>query len=336
VRRETTGFFIAVYFEALDMTSQDETALTGAKTLGIEGIVSGLRAVRMASLEHRQRRNKPPKLPSRKILQSVIEGLSAALFPNRLGLPDLKEEGLDYFVGHTLDTALRELFSQIKLELHFAADTQQTKQPSDELAFSKTREFGNRLPKIREMLDTDIYAAFEGDPAARSLDEVLVCYPGIQAIIHHRIANELHKLGLPLVARIVSEIAHSATGIDIHPGATIAESFFIDHGTGVVIGETAVIGRHVRLYQAVTLGAKRFPTDEQGHLIKGSPRHPILEDDVVIYAGATVLGRITIGQGSVIGGNVWLTHSVPARSNITQATTQASPIQAAPSKQVSE
>jgi serine O-acetyltransferase len=295
-----------------------------------------LRAVRMASLEHRQRRNKPPKLPSRKILQSVIEGLSAALFPNRLGLPDLKEEGLDYFVGHTLDTALRELFSQIKLELHFAADTQQTKQPSDELAFSKTREFGNRLPKIREMLDTDIYAAFEGDPAARSLDEVLVCYPGIQAIIHHRIANELHKLGLPLVARIVSEIAHSATGIDIHPGATIAESFFIDHGTGVVIGETAVIGRHVRLYQAVTLGAKRFPTDEQGHLIKGSPRHPILEDDVVIYAGATVLGRITIGQGSVIGGNVWLTHSVPARSNITQATTQASPIQAAPSKQVSE
>ena len=226
------------------MTSQDEIALTGAKTLGIEGIVSGLRAVRMASLEHRQRRNKPPKLPSRKILQSVIEGLSAALFPNRLGLPDLKEEGLDYFVGHTLDTALRELFSQIKLELHFAADTQQTKQPSDELAFSKTREFGNRLPKIREMLDTDIYAAFEGDPAARSLDEVLVCYPGIHAIIHHRIANELHKLGLPLVARIVSEIAHSATGIDIHPGATIAESFFIDHGTGVVIGETAVIGRH--------------------------------------------------------------------------------------------
>lgn len=318
------------------MTSQDEIALTGAKTLGIEGIVSGLRAVRMASLEHRQRRNKPPKLPSRKILQSVIEGLSAALFPNRLGLPDLKEEGLDYFVGHTLDTALRELFSQIKLELHFAADTQQTKQPTDELAFSKTREFGNRLPKIREMLDTDIYAAFEGDPAARSLDEVLVCYPGIQAIIHHRIANELHKLGLPLVARIVSEIAHSATGIDIHPGATISESFFIDHGTGVVIGETAVIGRHVRLYQAVTLGAKRFPTDEQGHLIKGSPRHPILEDDVVIYAGATVLGRITIGQGSVIGGNVWLTHSVPARSNITQATTQTSPIQAVPRKQVSE
>jgi serine O-acetyltransferase len=212
------------------------------------------------------------------------------------------------------------------LELHFAADTLQTNQPSDEFALNKTREFGSRLAHIRELLDTDIYAAFEGDPAARSLDEVLVCYPGIHAIIHHRIAHELHSLGLPLVARIIAEIAHSSTGIDIHPGATIGESFFIDHGTGVVIGETAIIGRHVRLYQAVTLGAKRFPTDEHGHLIKGSPRHPILEDDVVIYAGATVLGRITIGIGSVIGGNVWVTQNVAPNSNITQAITQHSPI----------
>jgi serine O-acetyltransferase len=308
------------------MNQHLESTYNASKTLDIEEIVSNLRAVRLASLEHRQRRNKPPKLPSRKILQSVTEGLSAALFPNRLGLPDIKDEGLDYFVGHTLDLALRELLSQIKLELHFAADTLQTKQPSDEVALSKVREFGSRLPHIRELLDTDIYAAFEGDPAARSLDEVLVCYPGIHAIIHHRIAHELHSLGLPLVARIIAEIAHSSTGIDIHPGATIGESFFIDHGTGVVIGETAIIGRHVRLYQAVTLGAKRFPTDEQGHLIKGSPRHPILEDDVVIYAGATVLGRITIGKGSVIGGNVWVTQSVAPNSNITQATTQHSPI----------
>ncbi len=308
------------------MSVINENTSLSAKTLGIESIVGELRAVRLASLEHRQRRNKPPKLPSRKILQSVVEGLSAALFPNRLGLPDIKEEGLDYFVGHTLDTALRDLLSQIKLELHYAADTEQTKQPSDELALSKTREFGSHLARIRELLDTDIHAAFEGDPAARSLDEVLVCYPGINAIMHHRIAHELHALGLPLVARMVAEIAHSATGIDIHPGANIAESFFIDHGTGVVIGETAIIGRHVRLYQAVTLGAKRFPTDEQGHLIKGSPRHPVLEDDVVIYAGATVLGRITIGKGSVIGGNVWLTHSVGANSHITQASSQESPI----------
>ena len=307
------------------MNQSDQSTLQAAKTLGIADIVKDLHAVRVASLEHRHRRNNPPKLPSRKTLQTVLEGLSAALFPNRLGLPDLKEEGLDYFVGHTLNIALRELYTQIKLELHFSADSEQTSQPSEELALDKTREFGSRLPRVRELLDTDIQAAFEGDPAARSLDEVLVCYPGISAVIHYRIAHELYTLGLPLVARIITEIAHSATGIDIHPGASVDESFFIDHGTGVVIGETAVIGRHVRLYQAVTLGAKRFPTDEQGHLIKGSPRHPILEDDVVIYAGATVLGRITIGKGSVIGGNVWLTHSVPAGSNITQALMLSNP-----------
>jgi len=169
------------------------------------------------------------------------------------------------------------------------------------------------------VLDTDIRAAYEGDPAASSLDEVLVCYPGITAIIHHRLAHELHRLGTPLIARIIAEIAHSATGIDIHPGADIGGSFFIDHGTGVVIGETAVIGQRVRLYQAVTLGAKRFPANENGSLVKGNARHPIVEDDVVIYAGATILGRVTIGRGSIIGGNVWLTRSVPPGSNISQA-----------------
>ena len=154
---------------------------------------------------------------------------------------------------------------------------------------------------------------------ARTADEVLVCYPGIIAITHHRLAHLLYRLDCPLLARIISELAHSATGIDIHPGAEIQGSFFIDHGTGVVIGETAVIGERVRIYQAVTLGAKRFPTDEHGVLIKGKSRHPIVEDDVVIYAGATILGRITIGKGSSIGGNVWLTHSVPPGSVITQA-----------------
>jgi serine O-acetyltransferase len=151
----------------------------------------------------------------------------------------------------------------------------------------------------------------------------LVCYPGITAITHYRIAHVLHKLGVPLIARIISEIAHSSTGIDIHPGAQIGERFFIDHGTGVVIGETTIIGRNVRVYQAVTLGAKRFPTDESGVLIKGNERHPIVEDDVVIYAGATILGRITIGRASAIGGNVWLTHSVPPDSNISQAQMRA-------------
>ena len=297
--------------------------------LGISQIVTALRDLRLSSLEHRKRRDKPPKLPSRKMLQSIIEGLGAALFPNRLGLPDLKDEGIDYFVGHTLDVVLRDLVTQVKLELNFAADTLNLEQANIASPSDIVRSFAKQLPEIRVLLDTDIKAAFDGDPAARSVDEVLVCYPGILAIIHYRLAHALHNLGLPLIARMISEIAHSATGIDIHPGATIDESFFIDHGTGVVIGETCIIGKHVRIYQAVTLGAKRFATDEDGHLIKGYARHPIVEDNVVIYAGATVLGRITIGQGSSIGGNVWLTRSVPANSNITQAQTLASPLTSA-------
>jgi serine O-acetyltransferase len=306
------------------LQSSSENVVPLSEHIDISGIVQALREVRLSSLEHRHRRNRPPKLPARKALQTVVDGLSAALFPNRLGTPGLKEEGLDYFVGYTLDTALRELNAQIQLELRYSADTTHDKTPSTEAAFYKVRAFAQTLPSVRLLLDTDLDAAFEGDPAARSLDEVLVCYPGITAIIHYRLAHELHKLGLPLIARIISELAHSATGIDIHPGATIGKGFFIDHGTGVVIGETTVIGHHVRLYQAVTLGAKRFPTDAQGHLIKGSARHPIVEDQVVIYAGATILGRITIGARSVIGGNVWLTQSVPADSQITQAQSQDS------------
>jgi serine O-acetyltransferase len=281
---------------------------------GVDDLVTQLRQLRVQSLETRHRRDKPPKLPSRKELQKILDGLGAVLFPNRLGLPDLNDEGIDYFVGHTLDTLLRELHKQVRRELQFiAADD------AVERAITITRMFASRLPEVRRLLDSDIQAAYEGDPAARSSDEVLVCYPGITAIIHHRLAHILHQLGAPLVARIISEIAHSATGIDIHPGAQIGESFFIDHGTGVVIGETAVIGKHVRVYQAVTLGAKRFQKDEDGILVKGNARHPIVEDDVVIYAGATILGRITIGRGTTVGGNVWLTYSVPPGSNITQA-----------------
>jgi serine O-acetyltransferase len=154
---------------------------------------------------------------------------------------------------------------------------------------------------------------------------VLLCYPGVLALIHHRLAHELYKLGLPLLARIVAELAHGQTGIDIHPGAKIDAGFFIDHGTGVVIGETAVIGKRVRLYQAVTLGAKRFPTDNEGNLQKGLARHPVVEDDVVIYAGATILGRVTLGKGAVIGGNVWITDDVPPGASVTQASLQNAP-----------
>ncbi len=286
---------------------------------GVDELVAKLRQLRVQSLETRHRLDRPPKLPSRKELQNILDGLGAVLFPNRLGLPDLNDEGIDYFVGHTLDTLLRELYKQIRRELQFISGQQGIDPAAHEQATLITREFAARLPEVRALLDSDIQAAYEGDPAARSSDEVLVCYPGITAITYHRLAHVLHQLGAPLVARIISELAHSATAIDIHPGAQIGESFFIDHGTGVVIGETAVIGRHVRLYQAVTLGAKRFQKDEDGILVKGNARHPIVEDDVVIYAGATVLGRITIGRGSTIGGNVWLTYSVPPGSNITQA-----------------
>ena len=287
----------------------------------VDEIVTALREIREQSLAGRNRAKNPPKLPSRKVLQEIVEGLTAALFPNRLVSPDLAKGGVDYFVGHTLDVALRKLLQQLQRELVFSADA------DADTDFAAVRDraaeiavnFANELPSIRVLLETDIDAAYQGDPAAQSVDEVLVCYPGIVACIHYRLAHVLFKLGARLIARMISEIAHSVTGIDVHPGASIDESFFIDHGTGVVIGETAIIGKRVRLYQAVTLGAKRFPTDENGNLIKGNARHPIVEDDVVVYAGATILGRVTIGRGSVIGGNVWLTRSVPPCSNITQA-----------------
>jgi len=285
----------------------------------IDAIVAELRTLREASLAARQRLGKPAKLPSRKLLAGIVEGLSAALFPNRLGSRALANESLDYFVGHTLDEALHELVEQVARELHFDAGGNCGGEEQRERALAIVREFATNLPRIRALLDSDIEAAFEGDPAAHSIDEVLACYPGIIAIAHYRIAHTLFGLGARLVARIISEIAHSTTGIDIHPGAQIGRSFFIDHGTGVVIGETAIIGDRVRLYHGVTLGARHFPVDDDGVLIKGNARHPIVEDEVVIYAGATILGRITIGRGSVVGGNVWVTRSVPAGSNISQA-----------------
>ncbi|PBQ04994.1 serine acetyltransferase [Pseudomonas congelans] len=289
----------------------------------LQRIVSQLRSARedwrarnrRVSGEHGGR-----ELPSRAAMGEILEALSGALFPMRLGPVDLREESEDFYVGHTLDVALNALLAQARLELRYVAHQQGGDLKSiDARALELIQGFAMALPGIRLLLDTDVLAAYHGDPAARSVDEVLLCYPGILAVIHHRLAHYLYRAGLPLLARISSEIAHSATGIDIHPGAQIGPSFFIDHGTGVVIGETAIIGERVRIYQAVTLGAKRFPADEDGQLQKGHARHPIVEDDVVIYAGATILGRITIGKGSTIGGNVWLTRSVPADCNLTQA-----------------
>ena len=303
----------------MNNSKQTRDLLLRSTQLDVDSIVAELRTLRLASLESRNRHDRPPRLPSRRILASVAEGLSAAMFPNRLGSSELADEGIDHYVGHTLNMTLRELMVQIQNELHYNSGLEMLSDEDRAQSIAITQSFAKRLPQIRSLLESDIKAAYEGDPAARNLDEVLVCYPGIMAIMHYRLAHVLHGLGVPLIARMISEIAHSVTGIEIHPGAQIGGSFFIDHGTGVVIGETAIIGQNVRLYQAVTLGAKRFPVDENGALVKGNLRHPIVEDDVVIYAGATILGRITIGRGSTIGGNVWLTRSVPPGSNISQA-----------------
>jgi serine O-acetyltransferase len=290
-------------------------------------IVAELRAERERWRERQQRHKDVGgrELPSREVLQEIVTQLQGALFPMRLGPAQLHQESEDYYIGYTLDAALEALLGQVRLELCYAARHQPAADGAvEERAVHIVRSFAEALPQVRALLDTDVEAAYSGDPAARSVDEVLLCYPGVVAMIHHRLAHQLYRLGVPLLARIVAELAHAETGIDIHPGASIGAGFFIDHGTGVVIGETAVIGQRVRLYQAVTLGAKRFTTDEAGNLEKGQPRHPLVEDDVVIYAGATILGRITIGRGSSIGGNVWLTHSVPPGSHVTQADSQHS------------
>lgn len=292
--------------------------------LQLDDVVAELRDVRTTALLDRQGNLNPPQLPSRKVLAGIIEGLRTALYPNRLGPSDLAAEGADHYVGHTLNSSLRALLVQIQHELYFNSGTEELNHEKIYAQAAEiTQAFARRLPAIRRTLDEDVLAAYQGDPAARGIDEVLICYPGVAAVTWHRLAHELYQLGTPLIARMISEIAHSQTGIEIHPGAQIGKRFFIDHGTGIVIGGTAIIGNNVRLYQAVTLGAKSFQVDENGSLVKGIARHPIVEDDVVIYAGATILGRITIGRGSTIGGNVWLTRSVPPGSRITQAQTHS-------------
>jgi serine O-acetyltransferase len=306
----------------------------GAGVWGLNGIVQSLRESREETHNIRYR-GQIRELPSRDALAAILASLSAALFPTHYGQPDLTDESIDYFVGDKLNIALNDLAEQVRRGLLFVShgdgNRDEREEPAANIshdalereAIEITRNFAGQLRYIRDLLVTDLQAAYQNDPAAHSVSEILLCYPGMTAIIYHRFAHALHNLGAPFLARLISRIAHSGTGIDIHPGAEIGGSFFIDHGTGVVIGETAIIGRRVRLYQAVTLGAKRFPADENGMLIKGNARHPIVEDDVVIYAGATVLGRITIGRGTTIGGGVWLTQSVPADSNITQAQTRS-------------
>jgi serine O-acetyltransferase len=284
----------------------------------LDSVVAGLKLSRDVSHNIRHRgRLRPP--PSREAIIEALHGFAAALFPAHYGQPELTAETIDYFVGATLNNALTILSEQVRRSLPFSVQEDRSEDDFRRQALEITRDFAARLPGIRGLLVSDLKAAYEGDPAATGYSEILLVYPGLTAVIHYRLAHTLHELGATFLARLICDIAHSRTGIDIHPAARIGGSFFIDHGTGVVIGETTVIGERVRLYQAVTLGARSFPADERGALIKGNARHPIIEDDVVIYAGATVLGRVTIGRGSSIGGNVWLTHSVPAGSHIAQA-----------------
>lgn len=306
---------------ALDGEGQaaDETAGRG---WALDAVVAALKLSR--DVQHNIRHRgllRPP--PSREAIVSALRGLAAALFPAHYGPPGLTAETIDYFVGATLNEALSTLAEQTRRSLPFCVREDRPDAAFEREADAIVRAFAQQLPQIRGLLVSDLRAAYENDPAATGYSEILLVYPGLTAVVHHRIAHALYRLGAVFLARLIADIAHSRTGIDIHPGAQIGGSFFIDHGTGVVIGETTIIGERVRLYQAVTLGARNFPTDARGAIIKGAPRHPIVEDDVVIYSGATVLGRITIGRGSAIGGNVWLTHSVPAGSHITQARTRS-------------
>jgi len=253
------------------------------------------------------------QLPSVQILKEIVDIIREIIFPGYFGNPLVTENSVQYNIGVNSEKLYHLLFKQIHSALSFEADDRDTQT----IAKEKTFLFIDKVPEIKRLLSTDIKAIYDNDPAAKNYVEIIVCYPAIKALLNYRIAHELFLLEIPLIPRIITEMAHAETGIDIHPGAVIGEYFSIDHGTGIVIGKTAIIGNHVFLYQGVTLGAKNFVLDETGNP-KDIPRHPILEDNVTVYSNASILGRITIGKGTIVGGNVWLTHSVPPHSRILQ------------------
>lgn len=257
-------------------------------------------------------------LPSSAELHRLVDILREILFPGYFGDSKIRIETINYVIGARLHMAYSILQKQINRGFCFYCTEPGGEQCRDckERSIRLAKQFIGKLPGIKQQLALDARAAYTGDPANPHISEAIFCYPSMTAVTYYRIAHELFKLEVPLIPRIICEIAHTVTGIDIHPGAVIGEGFFIDHGTGVVIGETSVIGNNVRLYQGVTLGARSFPVDASGNPIKGIPRHPILEDNVIIYANATILGRITIGKGSIIGGNVWVTDDIPPGSRI--------------------
>lgn len=277
--------------------------------MDIQQIVEELSNARFDFLHHNSRMG--VSMPSIEKLQLLVEKLKSVLFPGYFGNSDLSRDTQHFYLGVAIDEIHSLLAEQIRCGSCFECGFDENKclnckSTSVELATL----FMHRLSDIKMLLSTDVKAAFYGDPAAKTFGETIFCYPSINVMTHFRIAHELAKIGSGLIARIITEIAHSKTGIDIHPNAQIGKYFFIDHGTGVVIGETTIIGSNVRLYQGVTLGAKSFPVDKNGNPIKGVSRHPIIEDDVIIYSNSTILGRITIGKGSIIGGNMWITDSV--------------------------
>lgn len=251
-------------------------------------------------------------LPSNDALTEIVQLARGILFPGYFGQSKVTQDTMKYHIGVALERFSRLMKKQIIAGLCFGIedDEQISIEEIRQKAKDITAEVVSRMPKIRAVLATDVEAAFNGDPAATCFGEIISCYPVMRTLTNYRLAHELHVLGVPLIPRMISELAHSETGIDIHPAAEIGHHFTIDHGTGVVIGATCIIGNNVKLYQGVTLGALSFPLDEDGNPIKGIPRHPILRDDVIVYSNATVLGRITIGKGSVIGANEWVTTDV--------------------------
>lgn len=273
-----------------------------------------------AGLFHQHREGDP--LPSAQALFRIVELTRAILFPGYFGHSTVNSHTLNYHIGVNVENLFNLLTEQILAGLCFSHESNGAplgkNDPCRETAALLAARFIEQLPEMRRILATDVEAAYYGDPAATSFGEIISCYPAIRAISNYRIAHQLLVLGVPLIPRFITEMAHSETGIDIHPGARIGHHFTIDHGTGVVIGATCIIGNHVKLYQGVTLGAKSFPLDADGNPIKGIPRHPILEDEVIVYSNATILGRVTIGRGATVGGNIWVTEDVPAGVRIVQ------------------
>ena len=265
--------------------------------------------------------------PLPKSLYKIVELARSILFPGYFGNSTINSHTITYHIGVNVENLFDLLTDQIQAGLCFGQENNNNEntnnnEPCRETAALLAARFISKLPEMRRILATDVEAAYYGDPAATCFGEIISCYPAIRAISNYRIAHELLILGVPLIPRYITEMAHSETGIDIHPGAKIGHHFTIDHGTGVVIGATSIIGNNVKLYQGVTLGAKSFPLDNNGNPIKGIPRHPILEDDVIVYSNATILGRVTIGKGATVGGNIWVTENVPAGARIVQRKTK--------------